>query len=885
MRLPQAPAGCKNRVETSPLGAPVAGNPGNTSHPASIPGPDKEMPVPSHSSRTPFGNPDGSRSDIQEVMDGFVTFEGHALAGGLRIRTDDLSRRVIVGAKGSGKTVYLRRLHAAAAQNESIYADVVQQDLPATSNIVKFCQCFGKQDLTEKWMQLWYCAIMRSLVTHMLHAKPLVQNLTPDQRTELEAYPSEIVPQRRREVSVYSQVSEIINSLHTAHAFSTFFDHPAWAELASTVNDIIPGMPPIYFFIDSVDEEYASAPMYWLQCQKGLFYRAMRFLRDQHFGGRLHVIVCVRDHVLASVLRSEHQNRYRDEPHITTLGWDYPSAEFFLKEKISRLGEEYLLRDPQGGPAEVVHWLGHAFIENQARQMREPILQYFLRHTRLLPRDIVILGNRLSACVAAAKGNGQSEVPQDVVRLCVGEVARSFGNEQLAICANHIASSGMPADAARMGYDEIYTGDSEFARGLADDLRGVIQAIGKDRFGREELRLARELALELFGERSDALSVLWQNRLLGYLEETPSGPRECFFSEVNCDHFNLPLDKDEYLFHSCMIDSAGIRSVGPPVGQGAMQVPTLSAHRGAANPTRVGDYRLLGIIGRGGMGTVYLAEDPRLKRRVALKMLPQSKPLGAGTLARFKREAQILANLNHPNIATIYSLEEDEGLHFITMEFVPGQTLSRCIREKPLGLPRSYRICRQIAAALDAAHRQGVVHRDLKPSNIMVTEQEQVKILDFGLAKVVAGSGNSLGPTWSLEGHPSSPGSILGTLGYMSPEQLRGRKADHRSDIWAFGCCLYECLSGRVAFGGETLPERTAATLEREPDLQSLGQLPDAVAELLRRSLEKDPDRRLGSLTAAIELLDRACVGVQEPVTSPSPSPPDTSPSETPAHP
>src|SRR5215510_6035437 len=305
------------------------------------------MPVPP--SHTPFGNPDGSRSDILDVVDNFVDFEDLPVSGGLAIRADDLSRRIIVGAKGSGKTVYLRRLRATAALNESVYADVVQQELPATSNIVKFGQCFGKADLTEKWMQLWYCAIMRSLVTHMLHSKQLSPYLSDQHREELESYSPDILPKRRRAIYIYSHVTDIINSFHTANAFSRYFDHPAWAELAATINDVMASMPPIYFFIDSVDEEYASAPMYWLQCQKGLFYRAMRFLRDQHFGGRLHVIVCVRDHVLASVLRGEHQYRYRGEPHIVTLGWEHSSAEFFLRKKIARLGDKLLLRRPEEG--------------------------------------------------------------------------------------------------------------------------------------------------------------------------------------------------------------------------------------------------------------------------------------------------------------------------------------------------------------------------------------------------------------------------------------------------------------------------------------------------------------------------------------------------------
>jgi predicted Ser/Thr protein kinase len=778
-----------------------------------------------------------------------------------------------VGAKGSGKTVYLRRLRAAAAATESVYADIVQQDLPSTSNIVKFCQCFGKRDLTEKWMQLWYCAIVRSLVTHLLRSKHLSPHLTSEQREELEQYPAELVPHSRREISVYSQVTSIIHRYHTAHAYTKFFDHPAWAELSSTISDIISTVPPIYFFIDSVDEEYASAPMYWLQCQKGLFFRAMRFLRDQHFGGRLHVIVCVRDHVLASVLRSEHQNRYRGEPHSTTLGWEYQAAEFFLKHKIARLDPDFVIREPEGQEPTIEDWLGISFIENRGRRIREPVLQYLLRHTRLLPRDIVILGNRLSEIVRTAKRNGQSEVPPEAIRLCVREAARSFGNEQLAICANHIASSGMPADAARMGYEEIYTGDTEYARGFVEQLHGVIQLIGRDRFGPEELELGALYATELFGDESDALSVLWQNRLLGYVEQTADGPREVFFSEMNCDHFTLPLQKGTYLLHSCMIDSLGIKAVGPPVGQGGMSlqfVGMLPAGRRveaspdpggvedtAPDPGRIGSYPILGVIGRGGMGTVYLAEDTRLKRRVAIKVLPALGLRDAEALRRFEREAQVLAALNHPNIATVFSLEEDGARHFLTMEYVVGRTLASCI-ERGLAHDLTLSIGRQIALALEAAHRRGVVHRALKPSNIMVTPENTVKILDFGIAKVAT---SRVGETWTTESTEdlgTSSGSVLGTFGYMSPEQMRGRPVDNRSDIWAFGCCLYECLSGHKAFEGDTPPERMAATMEREPDWDTLLEAPAGIQILLKQCLAKDPLERLSDIADAIAVIDQA---------------------------
>jgi serine/threonine protein kinase len=190
------------------------------------------------------------------------------------------------------------------------------------------------------------------------------------------------------------------------------------------------------------------------------------------------------------------------------------------------------------------------------------------------------------------------------------------------------------------------------------------------------------------------------------------------------------------------------------------------------------------------------------------------------------------------------------------MEFVTGHTLSQIIASAPPDPTRGYRICRQIAAGLDAAHRQGVIHRDLKPSNIMVTPHEQVKVLDFGLAKVVR---NPVGTSDSTLSRGTRSDQLLGTPGYMSPEQLLGRELDQRCDIWAFGCCLYECLTGRMAFAGETPADRIAASIERNPDWGALSELPEPIKDLLHKSLEKDPARRFDSLSSAIELIDRVC--------------------------
>ncbi len=245
------------------------------------------------------------------------------------------------------------------------------------------------------------------------------------------------------------------------------------------------------------------------------------------------------------------------------------------------------------------------------------------------------------------------------------------------------------------------------------------------------------------------------------------------------------------------------------------------------------------------MGAVYLAEDPKLKRRIAIKVLPAHFAGDNVGLTRFVREAQCLAAINHPNIATIYSLEESDGEHFLTMELVSGETLAKHLETGPLQVDAALRVCRQIARGLEAAHEAGVIHRDLKPLNVMVTPQELVKVLDFGLAKAVA---DDAVPLAAVPPGGTSAG-ILGTPGYMSPEQVRAEKVDHRADVWSLGCVLFECLTGERVFSGKTPLDLLVATLEREPDWTLLPiETPEQVRALLERSLAKDPGARASTI-------------------------------------
>jgi serine/threonine-protein kinase len=269
-------------------------------------------------------------------------------------------------------------------------------------------------------------------------------------------------------------------------------------------------------------------------------------------------------------------------------------------------------------------------------------------------------------------------------------------------------------------------------------------------------------------------------------------------------------------------------------------------------------YRVVEKIGAGGMGEVYRATDTRLGREVAIKVLPEEFARDPERLARFEQEARLLAALNHPRIAAIHGLEEADGVRFLAMELVPGVTLAERIARGPLAVDEAVGIARQIAEALEAAHEKGIVHRDLKPANVKVTPEGGVKVLDFGLAKAFetdSSSGDqSRSPT--LTAAATRAGVIMGTAAYMSPEQARGKRVDRRTDVWAFGCVLYEMLTGKVAFAGETVSDSIAFILAREPDWKALpASVTPELRRLLRRCLEKNADRRLRDLgDARLEL-------------------------------
>ena len=353
--------------------------------------------------------------------------------------------------------------------------------------------------------------------------------------------------------SIYSQVRDIINERQTAHQLSTYLDDPLWDDLEDLLGEMVGECPPMFFYLDAMAEEFAHAPMYWLKCQEGLFYQVMQFLRDPRLGGRVHIVVCIRDIAMSSVYRSEYAPQYYNEPHIRVLNWDRSSLLYLLGQKLTRLPPSLLMRRPASGAPTIGDWLG---LDGQwaGPDGDGPIEDYLLSHTRLIPRDIISLGNMLSEEVLRQKQAGRNDLPPAALKAVVQRCAKRFGDSQLAQCANQISSDLMPKDAALYNYSDFYTNTQAYISGVLEDIRSFVRMIGVDQFPREDLVALQEVADLHFEEATDLASVLWQNDLLGYIDE--SGKRR-FHSLGDAEDVLIQPEANTYVLHPCLAYSVG----------------------------------------------------------------------------------------------------------------------------------------------------------------------------------------------------------------------------------------------------------------------------------------------------------------------------------------
>jgi hypothetical protein len=752
----------------------------------------------------PFGNPDGSRADIEDVISEFVDFGGDPVYGHLATRANDSMVRVIVGKLGAGKTVYLRRLQDFQSHQDSVYADVTQQSLPKTEVVVKACQWFSDKVLVEKWMQIWERAIMGSLTSHLLRRRELRYQVREEQADEIERSYARLLGDYRRPRSVYSQLRDIINQSQTAYQLSTFLDDPLWDDLEDLLAEILGQCKPVYFYLDAVDEEFSHAPMYWLKCQEGLFYQVMRLLRDNRLGGRLHVVVCIRDIVMSSVYRSEHAPRYYNEPHIRVLNWNRGSLLYLLGQKLRRLPPSLLMRQAATGAPTISDWLGINSDETE---------DYLLSHTRLIPRDIISLGNELSEEILRQKQAGRAALPAAALHEVVERCAKRFGDSQLAQCANQISSDLMPQNAALYDYSELFTSTQAYISGVQEEVRSFVRMIGVDRFPRRDLAALREVADQHFEKATDLASVLWQNGLLGYVD---GAGQHRFYSMGDVEDFHFPADVGTYVLHPCLVHAVGgIQHVPAEPSKGrtqslpdADQVQAQAEARASAVDYAVGDlidgrFQVLGLIGRGSFSQVYRVRDEVEGQQRALKLF-----LIAAGYEAVRREIGALRTIHHPNVVEVFwAGKTSDGHWYLIMEFIAGESLDEFVTgDKRLRDREAVDVALDLLEALVAFHpdatrlkqleakrrdgdlpeaesrewaelnENGLVHRDIKPLNVMLT-RTGAKLLDFNIASRV--------------GDPVHTQS--GTPPYQPPDASLGRW-DVSTDLFAVGVLLYRLL-------------------------------------------------------------------------------------------
>ena len=554
----------------------------------------------------PFGTPDGHRANIGSGhLAPFIDFGGNlARFGGLAISPSDLTPRVFVGRKGAGKTVYLRRAQAFARDQEELFADDIQQELPTTTQIFAVNSLFAPAVLTQVWMSIWRIAVLRSLFTYLAYEPRLRTEETAQFLSRIRSDYKQWLPSQRDPMSVYSQVRAIIRLYSDGRRLHGFLTHEDWDAIESRLAGQLANCPPVCFYLDAVDEEFRHAPMHWLLCQKGLFYQVMRFLRDNRLGGRLHIVISVRDIVYSSVMQTEHMTRYLDPERIRLLEWNWESIHYLLMARMSALDKRLFLGDPDD-PDLLRGWLGISSIYNSDKGVDETLEEYLVRHTRLIPRDLIILLNMIHLEASAAKDAGRLLAAEDIRRI-VSAAAKLFGTEQLAIVGNQIAVGEAPVEAVAYDFVDLYSGEhpggvaaetedapgiefsevlrsyqyrgldvyegdnpvlqaaAAYQRGIVEEVSGLISEIGVDRFSAEEF-VAAQAAAERRFPQGRALSVLWQNGLLGYTHGPVLTGDPLFYSATHGDPLDIPTDKRGYVLHPILYDALDINHRGAPI--------------------------------------------------------------------------------------------------------------------------------------------------------------------------------------------------------------------------------------------------------------------------------------------------------------------------------
>lgn len=511
-----------------------------------------------------FGNPDGSR----EEFDRFVILE----SGGLTHTNpsyieSSIKHRVIVGAKGAGKTLYMRKMKSLALENESIAVIKEPNHIPSTETILDVHKTHEDNIRTETWQLIWRRSIFLSVASQFYaqYSKDIVLDFEPsiDREEFLDTFKQLICSKMTTPQSIFSQLGAIVTKHgQSPRRLKGYLDDPEWDSFEKILIEIINNSPPIVYFIDALDEEFRHGPSAWLDLQKGLFYQVMRLLRDSELGGRLHIIICIRDLVYSSVLQSEHGARYIGDEHIKILHWSRSAAKEFLNKKIKMLSNIYFIDSNKERNLE--NLIGFKSIKNKKRRVEESVDDYILRHTKYFPRDIINIGNQICKEIELTGGRG-SGLEADRLSASVSTISSIIAQESITICGNHLAVSSLPNHALKQEVIEQYLENEIISDTLKEIVFEFVRTIGKDQFDRPELDAALAVFQTPIDEHAEKNkfeqyridTVLWQHGLIGY----KNGVRDKvarFKNSSPLEPYSLPIDKPRYVLHSCLHDAVKI---------------------------------------------------------------------------------------------------------------------------------------------------------------------------------------------------------------------------------------------------------------------------------------------------------------------------------------
>ena len=469
----------------------------------------------------------------------------------------DRDTRIIVGAKGAGKTIYLKRLQSNLRQQSDVYVKSIEADAPATNLVVDFGKRFNSSLINEKWMDVWKFAILRAVISNILKNDEWNQGITEYDKRRLLEYEDIIFSEYKVPMPIYAEVKNILATYETKNEFNHYSQKKEWDEIETIISQILKKLPPIYFFIDSIDEEYENAPTYWLNCQRALFYRIMRFLRKDDYQNKLHIVVSIRANVMASICESENGTKYLHDKHVKLLNWDYRTIQYFFESKIKNLKNCYFINE--GNEKTIENWLGLENIHNEYRNINEPIIQYILRHTRFLPRDIVNLGNSLAELKYMKCENPNLNINK-IIRKKVADYAKEFGNELIYICATQIDNNLAHNNVKDQDNRKQSIHNEEAKETTSQRIKEILYEINPDNLSWDYIVSLEKKADLLLGSNCRMFDVLWQNGGIGYKNEGPNGEVEVFFDQKSPE-FRLPKrEKSSYILKSCLIDAVGIHN-------------------------------------------------------------------------------------------------------------------------------------------------------------------------------------------------------------------------------------------------------------------------------------------------------------------------------------